>query len=241
MYWVLQSLRFKHWLQGPLPDVLGVSGRLEDGMARYSSTSLLCGMLVQSLQESNVAHVLHFFCGPHNSRSDAFSGPRALIQSLLAQLLSLQQFDIGFLRFGQWEEGLRANSISTYCSLFRRLIEQLPTSIMFCIIDSVSVFEVDNWADDLQIVLRTLLETVADPQLSVRLKLLITSASRSRCMDSLLNENDTLHVPTDTGDRRLLNGRSVHSELADSQFLTIYESAEHTNLSYENLYDTGYE
>lgn len=239
MHWVLQSSRFKGWIQSPESDVLAVNGNLEDGTARYSSTSLLCAMLILSLREQQAAHVLHFFCGNHSSKLDPSAGPIGLIHSLIAQLLSIQQFDLSFLRFGKWEYGLRANDISTYCRLLRRLVEQMSTSIVFCIIDSVSVFEVENWGDDLRLVTRTLVDTAADNQLNTRLKVLFTSASRSRCVNSFLSENSKLHVPTDGGNQRLLTSRSAFFELADGRRSPMHASAGDT--LYEDVYDTGFE
>ncbi|KAJ4354144.1 uncharacterized protein N0V89_005877 [Didymosphaeria variabile] len=239
MHWVLQSPRLKRWIQSPYSDVLAVDGNLEDGMARYSSTSLLCGMLIQSLREQKGVHVLHFFCGTHSSRFDPLSGPRGLLQSLIAQLLSIQQFDVGFLRFGQWEGGLRANSINTLCRLFKRLVEQLPNSVVFCIIDGISIFEVETWLDELHLVVRTLLETVADEQLIARLKFLGTAASRSRCLNSLLSERDRLSVPTNGGDQRLLTSRSAYSELVDGRRSPMFGAGGHS--SYEDMYDKGFD
>jgi hypothetical protein len=117
MHWVLQSPRFKHWIQSPAPDALVVDGNLADGMARYSATSLLCGMIIQSLVKQKAIHVLSFFCGSHNSRSDPLSGPGGLLRSLISQLLSIQQYDVGFLKFGQWIEGPLINEgPSVVCS-----------------------------------------------------------------------------------------------------------------------------
>ncbi|KAJ4991641.1 hypothetical protein SVAN01_02756 [Stagonosporopsis vannaccii] len=241
MYCVLQSARFKRWLQSPTPDVLSVSGRLDDGLARYSSTSLLCGMIIRSLRDCNAASVLYFICSSHSSRFDPLSGPGAPIQSLIAQLLSLQEFDISFLRFGTWAEGLRANIISTYCRLLRRLVEQLPALVVFCIIDSPSLYEVESWADDLHLVLGTLLGAIGDEQVSARFKLLVTSASRTRALDNLLSDHIRLQIPTDVGDQRLLTDRSAYSELTDGRYSLMCERAEHAGFTYENRYDTGHD
>lgn len=239
MHWVLQSPRFKFWLQSPFPDILAVNGNLEDGMARYSSTTLLCGMLIRSLREQEATHVLHFFCGAHNSRHESSAGPRGLIQSLIAQLLSIQRFDVGFLRFAQWEGGIKANNVGAYCRLFSRLVEQLPSSVIFCIIDCVSLFETENWIEDLQLVMKTLLETAADEHSNTRIKLLTISTSRSRCLDHMLSESNKLHVPADTGNRLLLSSRTVHNELNNGRRSPMH--GVRLTSPYENVYDTGFE
>lgn len=240
MHWVYQSTWFKYWLQSQLSDILAVNGNLEDGMARYSSTTLLCGMLIRSLREQETTHVLHFFCGAHNSRQDSSAGPRALVHSLIAQLLSIQQFDVGFLRFGQWEEGIKANNVGTYCRLFSRLVEQLTSSVVFCIIDGVSLLETEGWIEDLRLVLQTLLNTAADEQLNTRIKLLTTSTSRSRCLGRMLSESNKLHVPTDAGNRQLISNRAARNELKDGRRSSMYGGVRPTS-SYEDVYDTGFE
>ena len=240
MHWVFQSARFKFWLQSQLPDILAVNGNFEDGVARYSATTLLCGMLIRSLQEQEATHVLHFFCGAHNSRRDSSAGPRGLIHSLIAQLLSIQQFDVGFLQSRQWEEGIKANNVGVYCLLFFRLVEQLPSSVIFCVIDGVSLLETEGWIEDLQLVLQTLLNTAADEQLNTRIKLLATSTSRSRCLDHMLSESNKLHVPADAGNRQLLSSRAAHNELKDGRRSPMYGGVR-PNSSYEDAYDTGFE
>jgi hypothetical protein len=240
MHWVLQSPRFKCWLQSQLPDVLSVNGNLEDGMARYSSTTLLCGILIRSLREQEATHVLHFFCGAHNSGHESSAGPRGLIHSLIAQLLSTQQFDLSFLRFGKLEEGIKANNVGAYCRVFYKLVEQLQSSVIFCIIDCVSLFETENWIEDLQLVLKTLLNTAADEHLNTRIKLLATSTSRSICLNHILSESNKLHVPADTGSRQLLSSRAAHNELYDGRRSPMYGGVR-PNSSYEDVYDTGFE
>jgi hypothetical protein len=239
MHWVLQSPRFKHWIQSPAPDALVVDGNLADGMARYSATSLLCGMIIQSLVKQKAIHVLSFFCGSHNSRSDPLSGPGGLLRSLISQLLSIQQYDVGFLKFGQWIEGPLINDIRTLSRLFGRIFEQLPNTVIFCIIDGFSILEDETWAWELQLVLKTLISTVTEGQANARLKLLITSTTRSRLLKGLMNDGDRLLVPTEGGDQRSLTTRSMNYELTDDRRQPMYRTADHS--SYESIYDSGFE
>lgn len=163
-------------------------------------------MLIRSLREQEVTHVLHFFCGAHNSRHDSSA----------------------------------ANNVGTYCRLFSRLVEQLPNSVVFCIIDGISLFEREGWVEDLQLILQTLLNTAADEQLNTRIKLLTTSTSRSRCLDHMLSESNKLRVPTNVGDRQLLSSRTAHNELKNGRRSPMYGSVPPTS-SYEDAYETGFE
>ncbi|KAJ8110743.1 hypothetical protein OPT61_g6490 [Boeremia exigua] len=240
MHWVLQAARFQNWVQSPHPDILLVNGNLECGMARYSSTSLLCGMLIQTLQAQEFVHVCQFFCGSHNSRSDPLAGPIGLMRSLIAQLLSLQEFEVGFLGRGKWTEGLRTNSLRVLCELFKRLFEQLPKNkIIFCIVDGISNFETSAWTEDLHLVVTTLLETVDEGHFGARLKVLITAASRSYSLSRLLSEDNKLSVPLGVGDRRFLTSRSISSELAQGRRSPVYLVADAH--SYESVYDRDFD
>lgn len=64
---------------------------------------------------------------------------RYLIRSLNSQLLSLYDFDLGFVRFSQWYKGLRQLDLRTLCRLFRKLVGQLPQMATFYIVDGISL------------------------------------------------------------------------------------------------------
>jgi len=239
VYWVLQSPRFKQWIQSPGSDVLVVDGNLEDGSARYSAMSLLCGLTIQSLRSQAPACVLHFFCGAHNSKRGAASGPCGMIRSLTAQLLSLRPFDVGFMKSGYWKEGLETQSPSMIGRLFRRLLEQLPRMMVFCIIDGASLFDAEPWTGELWEVFQALLGVVADQQLGAQVKLLVASTTRSRCMGSMLDERNILSVPVDNGSARSLTDRAMKSELAKDESRPVASSTYFP--SFENVYEQGYE
>ena len=239
MYWVLQSPRFKYWVQSLDADVLAVNGNLEDGTARYSAMSLLSGILIQSLGQQQSARVLQFFCGAHSARNDPIGGPSGMIRSLVAQLLSLQPLDVGFLDSVYWKEGLQTQNPVTLGRLFHRLLEQLSDVVVFCIIDSISVFETDRWATELQSVLQALLDAVADRQLRLRFKLLVTSTSRNRCLSGIIDERNILNVPADMGTARPMTDRLVELEMSRDGKERI-PSARY-DASFEDVYSQGYD
>jgi hypothetical protein len=245
MHWVLNSPRFRYWIQRKGPDVLLLNGNLEDGMARFSAMSLLCGVLVESLRQQQGVYVLHFFCGMHNSRSDPGSGPNGMIRSLIIQLLSMQLFDTNFVNFGQWKERIGSYSLPWLVKLFGRLIEQLPNMVVFCIIDGISVFEVEPWASELQLVVEALLETVTN-ELNAHVKMLFACATASRYLSGRLAEQNKLSIPMGAGDSRLLTDRTAYLELdRDKQLMqeedTGWPIASHYRPSYADVYEQGYE
>ncbi|KAF2827493.1 hypothetical protein CC86DRAFT_211978 [Ophiobolus disseminans] len=233
MHWVLQSTRFKHWIQSNNSDVLLVIGNLEDGMARIPAMSFLCSMLVGSLRHQRNVYVLHSFCGTRNSRSHPESGLRGMIRSLTSQLLSMHEFDTGSMNVGRWKAGIRSNSSSTLGRLFGRLIEQLPDVVVFCVIDGISLFEMEPWNVELQPIVETLLEAVASREASARVKLLFACTTMSIYLSCRLAERNRLSIPTDAGNSRLLTSRTAHFELTKNNQL-LYE--EETNCSGTSRY-----
>ncbi|KAH7091246.1 hypothetical protein FB567DRAFT_518271 [Paraphoma chrysanthemicola] len=246
MHWVLQSSRFRHWVQTTESDVLLINGNLEDGMARITAMSLLCAMLVGSLRQQQGVYVLHYFCGTHNSRMDPTSGPSGMIRSLANQLLSMQQFDVHFIEYGQWKEAIEADSLSTMGRLFERLAEQVPAMMVFCIIDGISLFENETWCTELQLVINVLLQTTRNQELGAHVKLLFTCAAGSRALSSRLPRQNQLSVPAGAGHARLLTSRTANNELTRNGQLLFEEEMERSKVSpyyptYMNIYDQGCE
>jgi hypothetical protein len=162
-----------------------------------------------------------------------------LVRSLIVQLLSLQVFDLNFVNSSYWKEGLRTHDLLTLGRLFHRLLEQLTGTIVFCIIDSVSVFETNPWLGELRSILQTLLDTAADQALDVRFKLLATSTTRSRGWGDMLDHRYKLTVPADAGATRLVTSRTLELEMTRDEnrqpAMSLHGS------SSEDVYAQGYE
>lgn len=214
--WALRTDRFKSWLQARASDALLINGNGSDGLARWSSMSLLSALLAHSLSQQQSAYILNFFCGHHNSMGDPVSGPVGMMRVLITQLLSAHNFDLGFVRFGDWFDGLRVHDLSTLCRLFHKLLTQLPSVVVFCIIDGVSLFETSRWSEELAPVLRRLQFSVADDSLDCHFKVLFTSATISRGVKEILGPDNTLSTPSFAGDGSLLTDRSVMRSLTPS-------------------------
>jgi hypothetical protein len=214
--YALKTDRFKSWLQVRTSDALLINGNGNDGLARWSPMSVLSALLANSLSQQQSAFVLHFFCGHHNSMGEPISGPVGMMRVLITQLLSTHNFDLGFVRFGDWFEGLRVHDLPTLCRLFHKLLSQLPSVMVFCIIDGISLFETSRWSEDLAPVIRRLIYSVADDSLDCSLKLFFTSPSISRTVQEVLGSNNVLSTPAFAGDGSLLTDRNVSRSLTPS-------------------------
>ena len=68
--YALRTPIFKSFLQSTTSSILLINGNGNDGMARWSSMSLLSALLAHSLSQNgrdSGTYVLSFFCGHHNS------------------------------------------------------------------------------------------------------------------------------------------------------------------------------
>ena len=158
----------------------------------------------------------------------------------------MQQFDVNFMNFGHWKEGIKSNNLPTLGKLFDRLVEQLPDVVVFCVIDGISIFEVEPWASELLLILETLLGVVTNDEVSARVKLLFACASRSRYLSGRLAEQNVISVPGNAGNPRLLTSRTTQHELSGDKRLIWEEETGGRNApqyhpSYADVYEQGYD
>ena len=88
-------------------------------MARCSPMSLLSTL---SIHYSSRNRLSFFISSAARITLSVMAKMDGLISSLNSQLLSLYDFDLGFVRFGQWYKGLRQLDLRTLCRLFRKLV-----------------------------------------------------------------------------------------------------------------------
>ena len=196
---LMRSPRFRNWLTSASPDFLLVDGNGDSAADRISAMTFVSALLAQTLSDEGTS-CIHHFCGLHTTRSDELSGPRGLLRALLAQLVSLFAFRIGFTRNNEYDELQRFDTIRL-CALFGELVKDLPEGfVLVCVIDGVSFYEAWDWADDLRLVLETLNGLTRDPEVWAAFKVLITSAVASRQAIKYIPREDHLMLPSDVGD-----------------------------------------
>ena len=127
------------------------------------------------------------------------SGPSGLLRALLAQLVTLYTFRIGFTHYNDYHE-LQRFDVVRLCALFSELVKDLPEGfILVCVIDGVSFYETSEWADDLRLVLETLNALTRDPEVWAAFKVLVTSAVANRQAIDYIPRENHLMLPSDAG------------------------------------------
>ena len=221
---LLQTQQFQNWIASQHSTVLLVDGNIESAVARVSPMSLLCASLVLSVLDHRPAVSLHYFCGLHVASNSPLYGPAGLIRSLLMQLLLVSKvidvdgksldldhtmFNLNFIN-GHLYEDLESHSIAALCHTFKVLIDQLPMDItVFCIIDSINLYERSEWLNDLVQIVNCLNHITQNTRLRPIFKLLMTSARTSRHLQQHIEPQQQVRIRQGRFDRKGITQRSV--------------------------------
>ena len=190
--------KFQGWLTSASPMFLLVDGNGDSAVERTSAMTFISALLAQSLSDEGVS-CIHHFCGLHKTSNDGLNGPSGLLRGLLAQLLTLHAFRIGFTNNVEYHELQRFDTMRL-CALFAELIMDLPPGfVLVCIIDGVSLYETADWTEDLCMILETLNSLTRDPDVCAVFKVLATSAMASRQAVRYIPPEDHLMLPLDDG------------------------------------------
>ena len=171
-----------------------------------SPTSFVCANLIHCLKESQQAIPIAFFCSLLTGEGASLRGPQGLMRSLIHQLLPIQDFDLGFIN-NSYAERVHLQDLQWLCDFCVRLVDQLSEDrVLFCIIDSVSAFERQNYGkglfhfmDKLSMLRRTL---GSGPIL----KLLLATPRVSKQMRTYFSSDDSITVKSGSEDERVLTG-----------------------------------
>ncbi|KAF3770055.1 hypothetical protein M406DRAFT_237578, partial [Cryphonectria parasitica EP155] len=182
---LLQQNRFLSWMNGSYPDLLLILANLPDtGMQHITAMSVLCATLVSSLTNLRRGHVvLHFFCGLHINSRDPSPGPTGLVRSLIMQVFTYLRRDgllsLDFLNDRADVKAIEDQDLEILCRTLQSLLDQFqPSTQVYCVIDSITLFDSEDSAYDLEVVLGYLQEIVEDSQLPAIFKLMMTSPAR---------------------------------------------------------------
>lgn len=215
-YALMRNAKFEVWLKSSKAQALLVDGNSASvAFSRTSPISLLCATLARSLVDVQSAICLQFFCGLHTSSNDSLSGPQGLIRSLILQLLLCCNFDLRFINSRTSRDQIQSYELDHLCELFRKLLHQIPIDqVVFCIIDSISLYERAEWRQDVCFVVRKLRELTEAVELNAVFKLFLASSSRSRHVKDHIAPQDQLVLPRDQGgDMQALTPRRLAMQL----------------------------
>jgi hypothetical protein len=190
--------QFRDWLGHPTSRSILIHGRMKVENSRISAISLFCSSLVQDLRAEEQFRAVVFFCGLHLSADDPYAGALGLIKSFISQLLhqdelslkvSLEEVDLNLIQ---------GNNIGELCRLFSILARQLTQDVtLFCIIDGIHFFERDAFSDDVRMTVASLLALVSDLTLPAKVKVLITSPTRTEEVRKAFSHDSILSLQRD--------------------------------------------
>lgn len=181
---LLQQGRFLSWMKGSYPDLLLVLADLPtSGMEKITAVSLFCATLITSLTNLRRGDVVvHFFCGLHVDPRDPSPGPTGLIRSLIMQVFMYLRRDdllsLDFLNDRAIIQAMEDQDLEILCQTLQSLLDQFQAGTqVFCIIDSITLFDSEEWSPDLTVVLEYLHEIVQDSKLPAIFKVMLTSSA----------------------------------------------------------------
>ncbi|KAF8861121.1 hypothetical protein BDZ45DRAFT_740720 [Acephala macrosclerotiorum] len=188
--------QFNNWLVLPKSRELLVHGDFDSISPNYiSALSLLCATLTKAMRTRRSYISLVFFCGLHVEEDEGPVGGKTMVQSLIAQLLRQQFFDLSQLSQEIDIELVKKDSLGALSLLFRWLVRRIPQDLtLVCIIDGISHYENDDFEDDILKVLRLLLSLSRDENSETVVKILVTSPSTTDSVQEEFREDDACFV-----------------------------------------------
>lgn len=208
---MMQSTQLQAWLRTPNSSILLVDGRLHGSGGQRTPLSFVCAKLANSLRQARHSAAspsesmiinLYFFCGEHRDwRDNPDNGPAAVMNSLLAQLLTqCKHFDLSLIKH---LSTLDSDDLKALGNIFGKLLTQLSSDmIIFCIVDGVSFYDDSERSEDCQTLLKTLigLSRRTKRKGSGVFKILLTAphSLRVAALDDL-EEEEVLRIPEGVG------------------------------------------
>jgi hypothetical protein len=208
--YVLSSSELASWITTPASCILVINGNMDSNQFR-SPLSFISARLIytldllreRSLNSNHQVAAVHFYCGEHASRGDRMNSATAIINNLLAQLLSSFK-DIGvenLIALGDFQ----SNSLGDVWKRFKTFLKLLPrTAVVFCVMDNLPFYLVDEKTSrDTQTILRWLIKLTHKHRKSQEasgqactFKLLLTAPVQFMEPEiSALNDDEVMNIP----------------------------------------------
>jgi hypothetical protein len=161
---MVRTDEFQGWATTPGScELLIQPDRFQDSIQTCNAVSLVVASLMETLRSRDRYISLVFFCRRHTDMDDtcAYTGPAAMIRSIIAQLLEQSYQGYSFARSTVDLDGIRAGNVAVLCALLEWLVKCLPEKdrkkTLVCITDGIDVYENGEDGDDLRTVMDTLL------------------------------------------------------------------------------------
>lgn len=206
-----QTDSFKTWLSDEESSPLLIHGNF-DQFDGHSPLSYLCARLVNEYAKMDCVAVLHYFCSLRSDRWDPRCNAAGIVSQMVGQLLANTtlsfNFDLNIVN-GRSIKKFRSYDLTNLGQLFLQLIRQLSRTrvVIFCLIDSISVYETEPLVEDTRTLLVTLMELVNSQRGNRRkkstkivFKLLVTDAGSTRYAYENFRSDEVLNMHDDLDD-----------------------------------------
>lgn len=162
-----------------------------------SPLSTFCASLASALAAYPQILSATWFCSRHlktrDRRPEACSGPKAMLTSIIDQLLRRYTVDTQKLRYDINLSALQNGELEEQIKLLEWTVRQLPEALaVFIIIDSVQLYERSDFEDDMLMVLPRLLRLVSDGRVKATLKILLTSVPGPNIIRAAFQEEGSI-------------------------------------------------
>lgn len=200
---LISASRFREWMVSTISRELLVQGDFT-GDRQISALSVFASTLTTALRaRPNYISLVHF-CGLHTDFNyDADAGPRGMIMSFIAQLLSQWDFDMEFLHESvdlSWDEYGEDPSLEDISDLLTWLVRQLPLGqTVFYITDGVHHYEKAEYVDVLIGAMGCFLDSTLDEHVGATVKILVTSPCRTVEVREAFHDNAMLLLGDQSG------------------------------------------
>jgi len=185
---MLANQRFKRWITTGQADLIYVEGHLDSAnFGRTSPISYICANLVLLFRDRPDTMMLHFFCGQHVASYDGLQGPKGLMRSILAQFLETwPDVPLDNVDLTDFQNNHELIPIDVLCRTFDQMVRQVPMhATICCIIDDLTQFEKSHWTEDYSTLLQMLDHLTKYEGSGPKVKILVTSPTRSRWLRKL--------------------------------------------------------
>ncbi|KAL4878181.1 hypothetical protein BJY04DRAFT_221327 [Aspergillus karnatakaensis] len=195
--WLVRCPQVEGWMTASSSRELLVHGNAEsDFDGDTSVTSFVSAVLCRLFKLQSPVIVISFFCDQNTRRGDPNCGGTGLLRALIAHLLDSAKLDLAFLT-PYLIQGVRDSDLHALHDVFTNLVWQLEGRILICVIDGVDVYETRERRDDFYYALRAVLDLVADADLPVVMKVLVTSPTTTSQVHRAFHEANKVFVPVE--------------------------------------------
>lgn len=158
--------------------------------------SIVCGSLVQCLENQQDATFSAFFCGFLCSLPDAPGSPESMIRTLISQILrQCPAIDFRSISRG-FHSLLEIPDPTVLFDCFVQSVRLLPNNtVLFCVIDGISFFERDQSINLYLAVFNRLYNLTLQDDLPVIFKMLFTSSEPSKYIWKIFSDDCRLRLP----------------------------------------------